>query len=658
MGDRLNTPSQHPNGRWYSVRMKPFGETQNLLRGALIVLLDEDAVRRALIESRGSLAESESMVRALLDASPQAIFALSAAGNIAWANRTTAKMFGYDPEELPGLPLHRLIPESYRERLADHLASFFANPEPRPMEIGMELHARSKDGGSFPVEVGLGSVETRDGRLGVAFVADLTERRRLVQSLHHRDQEKLLCCSSKLAPMCPARMDSDLRLTHLNTAFEKLVGTARKDALGKTGLEIGLPKETVEFADARIRPIFATGQPVTIDLSIPPRGGGGDFEVRYIPEFAADGSVAAVFSIARDMTEQKRAEQALRRREQELASLFDNSPDIIIRLDRNLRVLYLNSAWERLTGIATARCMGKTLRGLGLPRALVEVPERMMRQVLLTGRLVTIHVTFPSAGGPVEQEVRCIPEFSADRSLSSILLIGRDVTEQSRLQTLSEANARDIRDLSARLMTAQEEERRRVARDIHDSFCQQLGALASELGGVASELSPHSPARERLQALQALSLRAADEAHQLAYQLHPVILDDLGLEAALQSLSDEFSEREGIDVQLTACAPARGSSPEWLPVCIASRRRALNNVAKHAQANHVFVRLTTGRKVRLTIEDDGIGFDSEATQSTGGLGLASMQERAHIAGGKLDVRAKPGHGVSIDLIIPSRSTAQ
>ncbi len=100
MGSRLNTPSQHPNGRWYSVRMKPFGETQNLVRGALIVLLDEDGVHRALIESRGSLAESESMVRALLDASPQAIFALSAAGNIAWANRTTAKMFGYDPEEL------------------------------------------------------------------------------------------------------------------------------------------------------------------------------------------------------------------------------------------------------------------------------------------------------------------------------------------------------------------------------------------------------------------------------------------------------------------------------------------------------------------------------------------------------------------------------
>ena len=83
-------------------------------------------------------------------------------------------------------------------------------------------------------------------------------------------------------------------------------------------------------------------------------------EVRYVPEFSSDGSVAAVLAIGRDITERKRIEQALRQREQELITLFDNSPDVVLRLDRNLRTLYVNSTWERVTGISRKTALGKT----------------------------------------------------------------------------------------------------------------------------------------------------------------------------------------------------------------------------------------------------------------------------------------------------------
>jgi signal transduction histidine kinase len=125
----------------------------------------------------------------------------------------------------------------------------------------------------------------------------------------------------------------------------------------------------------------------------------------------------------------------------------------------------------------------------------------------------------------------------------------------------------------------------------------------------------------------------------------------LGLTTALQNLCEEFGEREEIDVQFRVRSAGSDAVPAEAASCVYRvAQEALSNIAKHAQAKHVSVRLAVGRNVRMEIRDDGVGFDGEAPQ--GGLGLASMKERARAAGGRLSVKAQPGRGVYIQAIVP------
>jgi signal transduction histidine kinase len=261
------------------------------------------------------------------------------------------------------------------------------------------------------------------------------------------------------------------------------------------------------------------------------------------------------------------------------------------------------------------------------------------------------------ATGPVDFEVRHIPEFD-NGTVSSVLMIGRDISEQKRLQKLAAASERDIRALSASLLNAQEQERRRMAREIHDSVCQHLGVLAAEIGGIAAQLPFPSPAGRQLQAAQKRALQAAEEARQIARRLHPAILEDLGLPKALQNLCHEFRQREGIAVKLQVPKTIPDTPLDAVTCVYRIAQEALSNIAKHAHAKNVWVRLNGTRNLRLSIHDDGIGFDPDEVRGAGGLGLVSMQERARIAGGKVSIQGRPGHGTRVDLVAPIRGATR
>jgi PAS domain S-box-containing protein len=649
-GQTVERAFQHRNSRWYSVRMKPFGESKNAISGVLVVLLDENEVRRSLVDTRGLLADSESTVRMLMDASPEAILAVEASGRIVWANNTAATMFGYDLPELLGQSMDILVPKSFRNRYRDQHRKFLAEGESRPAGVGLDLQALRKDGSQFPAEIVLGVTKTRTGKIAVAFVTDITERKKLDQAIRQRESELVALFDS--SPDTYVRFNSNLRITHANAAFGKLTGIPAQEIAGKMCRDLPLPQTNVQMGERLMRVVFRTGGPQLAELSIPSVEGPTHHEVRFVPEWSPDGSVAAVLAIGRDITEAKRVERSLRENERDVEALLDNSPDVILRVDSKLRLLFVNSSWTRLTGIPREAALGKTAHELGAQQTIVRLQRRAVQQVLKTGGPVTVEFRYPSAGGPVNYEVRYIPEFE-DGSVSSILLIGRDITVQKRLQELAVANARDIHALTASLMVAQEGERRRLARDIHDSLCQHLSFLAAEIGGVVLDLPASSPAKERLQASRERALSIAEEARNISRQLHPAILEDLGLAKALRSLCDDFSQREGIPVTFRIS----GGPPSSFPIDAAScvyrvAQEALNNVARHARAKHVAVLLSGRRDLRLSIRDNGIGFDPTAVRGAGGLGLVSMEERVRMVGGTLRVQSRPGHGASVDLALP------
>jgi PAS domain S-box-containing protein len=216
----------------------------------------------------------------------------------------------------------------------------------------------------------------------------------------------------------------------------------------------------------------------------------------------------------------------------------------------------------------------------------------------------------------------------------------------------------DRRDLLQRLTSAQEGERRRIARELHDQMAQHLAALGLGLKVVEDATPDPSPARDRLRQLQALTGVIGREVHNLALELRPTALDDLGLESAVANHAERWSERSGVEVDFHGTGLDGGRLPA--PVETALYRvaqEALTNVLKHANARRVSLILqrTPGQAV-VVVEDDGVGFDAESvtapTRDGGRLGLVGMRERVALVGGTLTVESAPGGGTTVIARIP------
>jgi two-component system sensor histidine kinase UhpB len=203
------------------------------------------------------------------------------------------------------------------------------------------------------------------------------------------------------------------------------------------------------------------------------------------------------------------------------------------------------------------------------------------------------------------------------------------------------------RDSGRRMLAAQEAERRRLARELHDQVGQTLTALMLEVGHVA-ERAPE--VREDLREAQEAARALSDDVREIVRQLRPEALDDLGLTSALTVLSEQFSERSGVDVRRRFAAELPPLDSEAELVLYRVAQESLTNVARHAEASHVELSLATlDGGVRLEIADDGCGLNDAAP----GNGIRGMRERALLVGGLLAIESLPPGGVSVRLDVPS-----
>ena len=211
----------------------------------------------------------------------------------------------------------------------------------------------------------------------------------------------------------------------------------------------------------------------------------------------------------------------------------------------------------------------------------------------------------------------------------------------------------DLRLLAGKLLQAQEEERRRIAREMHDDWTQRLAVLAIDASQLEQQLGAGHPSLPALQALRDHLVNLAGDVHALSRQLHPSILDDLGLADALLSECASFSRREAIAVDYRPeGVPAR--LPKDVSLCVYRvAQEALRNVARHAGVKEARVTLAgAGGKLLLTVEDRGAGFDPTAVRSRPALGLSSMEERVRLIQAELSIHSEPGRGTTVSVRVP------
>ena len=213
----------------------------------------------------------------------------------------------------------------------------------------------------------------------------------------------------------------------------------------------------------------------------------------------------------------------------------------------------------------------------------------------------------------------------------------------------------ELRALAGQLLTAQEEDRRRIARDLHDDVNQRLAMLAMDLRRIEKdEMTDYKAIWDLTRSITGRLSKVSDDVRQLAYRFHPSILDDLGLTKAVRRLVDDFSASTGLEALYVHDDSVSPVPPDLATCVYRIAQEGLNNVARHARATEVEVELICEEDlISLSIRDNGIGFDLEQmAQTSPRLGLLSMKERARLVHGTLDVVTAPGQGTHMQVQVP------
>lgn len=370
----------------------------------------------------------------------------------------------------------------------------------------------------------------------------------------------------------------------------------------------------------------------------------------YIPKKNVDAQ-----SIKRSIENAVVKANLLKEREHTIRAVLDSAGEAILAINQRGQIVLMNPMASLMFGYPGNDLLGQSLQ-------LLVPPEARERH----GCDPAVYFDQPSAR-PMGRGVE-LAGLRRDGSLFPIAVslsfietaTGKlavafvtDISQRKQMEREAQTHSKQIRALAARLLAAQEDERQRVSRELHDQVCQQLAYLAIGIGGHAAALS-HSPEQQsQLKALQTRAIQTGELVRHIAHNLHPQILDDLGVVASLQDLCEEFSEQEGVAVEFTH-GPLPASVPRELSSCFYRvAQQALQNVAQHSGATKVSLSFTSnGSALFLSIRDNGVGFDPVKVRGRGSLGLTNMEERARLVNGSFSLISAPSQGTQIDVELP------
>jgi PAS domain S-box-containing protein len=389
-------------------------------------------------------------------------------------------------------------------------------------------------------------------------------------------------------------------------------------------------------------------------------------------EFPLEGSMSRVMVdgrplftvILRDVTERKVAEAAMRANEAFTTAIFDSLSAQVCALDRNGIILKVNEAWKEFARQNSAGTMA--LAGVGdnyldICRRAIAGGEGTVQPILkgiqsvLSGSRSTFCAEY-ACHSPTDKRW-FVMKVTKLLGSEAVVISHTDMSERIRMARALEDHVvrlakqqTELESLAGKLIEAQETERKRIARELHDDFNQRLAALSLEIETMerAAAGSPES-SRAQLKTIRGHVAQLSDDLHDLAYRLHPSLLEHVGLEVAVRDHIEEFTKRTGLPVQLIVRYLPEKVSVETATNFFRVLQESLQNVSKHAAATEVLVKLSgSSRGIGLSVRDNGKGFDSASLSAhTKGLGLLSMQERMRLLGGFLRIHSLPGKGTKV-----------
>ncbi|MCL1467673.1 PAS domain S-box protein [Argonema galeatum] len=372
-------------------------------------------------------------------------------------NDKLCDIFGYSRQELSEMTWVDL---THPDDLAADIEYFNVILAGKSESYSMDKRFIRKDGGIIHATIAVQCVRRADRSIDyfVALVQDITdrvqafERLRLLESVVVNANDAVVI--TEAAPI----EEPGPRIIYVNDAFTRMTGYTQQEVLGKTPRILQGPKSD-RTALNKLRTALENWQPSVVEL-INYRKDGSQFwvELSVVPVGDETGWYTHWIAIERDITDRKRSEEALHRRKQQFKTLVENTPDLILRCDKEMRYLYVNPIVEKLTGTPTQNFIGKTFREMGSPEDLSLLWERTLHQVFESGIQQTIEFESPTVLGLRAYQSRLVPELNKEGAIESALIVIRDITE---LKQAEEERAQLIREQAARVLA--EDQQRRFA---------------------------------------------------------------------------------------------------------------------------------------------------------------------------------------------------
>ena len=547
---------------------------------------------------------------------------------------------GLSKEALEGHTIFEVLPAAVCERLAPLRRAALAGEIVEFEEsYGGRIHAVHL----LPIRDGTGAVV-----YGMGVALDITERKCEQERL--AENESRLRAIIDAEPECVKVLDGSGHVLTMNPAGLAMVeADAPEQIIGRNALSVVAPEYHKAFTDLSRR-VFS-GVTGTLEFEIIGfKGTRRCLEMHAVPLRGPQGEIHSVLGITRDVTKRKHAEQALRESQERLQLVARATNDAVWDWDLVTDDLWWGDGFPKMFGYA--------------PDEIERSVESWMSRLHPDDReRVTTGIRAAIDGGETSwsdeyrfrrrdgryAEIYDRGYVIHDANRRPVRMVGSmmEVSERKRTEA-------QLRKLAARLEAIREEERTRIAREIHDEVGQALTALKMDLAWLGKKVPPRgTPVKKKLLGMEGVIDATMDALHRILAELRPGVLDDLGLPAAIRWLAEEFKRRTEITctVHMTGGEPGLDSGQATAVFRIL--QEALTNVARHAHARHVVIRLhVLPTAFELVVTDDGRGITPAELEATGTLGILGMRERAITWHGRVTVHGEPGHGTTVRVFMP------
>ncbi len=615
--------------------------------------------------SSAAFDETSELYRLLAETIPLMLWTANAEGQLDFVNKRVLEYTGLDSQRLEGWGWKTVVHADDWERCLANWTRALRTGE----RSENEMRLRRADG-TYRWHRGSGvPLRGPDGRVVRWFgtCTDIEDQIRGAQVLESlveertcelREAQNRLSAIIDNEPECVKLLDAQGRLLEMNAAGLRMIEAEQPDSvLGQCVYRLIAPEHREAFRDLTER--VCRGERGSLEFELVGlKGTRRWMETHAVPFREEASGETRLLAITRDISDRKRAKQALRESEQRFRTFMDNLPARAWIKDARMRYTYLN----RTLGRANARPIEEVLGHDDFELWPIDVAQLFRASdedaIRAGGNAVESIQTIPGIDGRTAHWLVVkfsLPDAAGGTGVAGIAI---DLTERVEADQKAARYAAEIRGLMDRLVATQESERRRLADDLHDLIGQNLTALGIEVGALKTELSTESraSAAPRLESMRMLVENTIDAIRDVMTDLRPAALAEFGLLPAIRWHASLFSKRTGMKVSTNIEGREQRLPGEIELALFRIVQESLTNAAKHSggQLVEITVRENSG-SLRLTVEDDGRGFaDPVGARSAqrGGWGLAAMRERAEAHGGRLKIEF-PGRGTRVIVEIPA-----